>query len=304
MGTGAQVTVEVEGRGRWVLGHGAIIGRLWTADLHLPDPRVSEAHALVSLRDGQVVLLSLRRRLGVAGAPQTEVALRAGLVVELAPGLHLRVLDVRAPAEVLAVRLGDGPPQALLGACAVVAGAPWRLVPGQPADAALTLWSDGQGWWAAAPGRPGAPVGPESALGLPDGATARFETVRLGGAAPTGAAPELAPAPAGPLRLVARYDSVEVGPVGGAPTHFGGRPARILAELVAMGGPVGWEVVAREVWRDEPDLTALRRSWDSALHRLRGRLRACGVRDDLVTSAGPGLFTLRTLPGDVVEDRS
>jgi hypothetical protein len=309
MGTGAQVTVEVEGRGRWVLGHGAIIGRLWTADLHLPDPRVSEAHALVSLRDGAVVLLSLRRRVLVAGVPHSEVPLAPGLEVELAPGLALRVVDVRAPAEVLAVRLAGGPPQALLGGCSVVPGAPWRLVPGQPADAALHLWSDGQGWWAAGPALAAAPVGPGAVLALPDGRDAQFASIRLGGAAPTGAAPAGLPAEApgaaaGPLRLVVHYDSVELGLLGSPPTRFGGRPARVLAELVALGGPVGWEVVAREVWREESNIHALRRSWDSALHRLRARLRACGVREDLITSAGPGLFTLNVLPGDTVEDRS
>jgi len=30
------------------LGHGDIIGRLWSAALSIPDPRVSEAHAMVS----------------------------------------------------------------------------------------------------------------------------------------------------------------------------------------------------------------------------------------------------------------
>ena len=39
---------------------GDLIGRMHTAALHLDDGRVSEAHAMVSLRDGSLRLLSLR----------------------------------------------------------------------------------------------------------------------------------------------------------------------------------------------------------------------------------------------------
>ncbi len=302
MVTSAQVTVEVVGRGRWVLGHGAIIGRLWTADLHIADPRVSEAHALVSVREGRMVLLALRRRWTVEGVARTEVELRQGLEIELAPGTRLRVCEVRAPREALAVRLEGCPPQALLGACSVVRGAPWRIEPGQSSSAALWLWCDGHAWWAARPGCEGHAVEPGSVVPIGGGSTAAFESMALQGADATGAGEALLDG--APLRLVARYDSVEIGRIGGPSTFLGGRPARVLAELVAFGGPVGWEMVAREVWRHEADASALRRTWDTTLHRLRARLRSLGVREDLIVGAGHGLVTLSVVPGDQIEDRS
>ena len=42
------------------LGHGDLIGRLWTAALHLDDGRISEAHAMISLRGSELHLLALR----------------------------------------------------------------------------------------------------------------------------------------------------------------------------------------------------------------------------------------------------
>ena len=80
--------------------------------------------------------------------------------------------------------------------------------------------------------------------------------------------------------------------------------ARILSELVALGGPAGWEVVAREVWPDEDDAWVLRKRWDVNLGRLRGRLREGGVRTDLVRAAGTGQVELVLRHNDTLEDRS
>jgi pSer/pThr/pTyr-binding forkhead associated (FHA) protein len=57
------------------LEHGDLIGRLWSAALVIDDPRISEAHALVSLREGGFWLLSLRRKIAVGGRPVSEVRL-------------------------------------------------------------------------------------------------------------------------------------------------------------------------------------------------------------------------------------
>jgi hypothetical protein len=71
-----------------------------------------------------------------------------------------------------------------------------------------------------------------------------------------------------------------------------------------LGGPAGWEVVAREVWPDEQDTWALRKRWDVNLGRIRGRLREGGVRTDLVRAAGTGQVELVLRRGDVLEDRA
>ena len=44
------------------LGHGDLIGRLWSAALPIADARISEADAMVSLRGQELKLLALRGR--------------------------------------------------------------------------------------------------------------------------------------------------------------------------------------------------------------------------------------------------
>jgi len=57
---------------------GDIVGRMPRCDLRIEDPRISEAHALVSLRGPTLKLLVLRGRISVGGKTVTEVALSAG----------------------------------------------------------------------------------------------------------------------------------------------------------------------------------------------------------------------------------
>jgi hypothetical protein len=108
-----------------------------------------------------------------------------------------------------------------------------------------------------------------------------------------------------PIQLVAWYDGVEIHRDGRAPLTISGVGARILSELVSVGGPVGWQVVAREVWR-EPDVDTheLRHRWDVTLARVRARLKEAGVRSDLLRSTGAGLVQLVKYPADVFEDRT
>ena len=86
-----------------VVGHGDLIGRTPTAAVVLDDPRVSEAHAIVSLRKDELRLLALRRLVLVEGKPTEEVVLRPGLAITIVDGLVLTVAQVHAPAAVLAV---------------------------------------------------------------------------------------------------------------------------------------------------------------------------------------------------------
>ena len=103
-----------------VLGPGDIIGRLATAALHLDDGRISEAHAMVSLRGRELKLLALRGLFAVAGKPIDEIVLREGLAVELARGLEIYVEDVVLPTALLAIE-GEGlPRQVLAGTSSLV----------------------------------------------------------------------------------------------------------------------------------------------------------------------------------------
>lgn len=87
------------------------------------------------------------------------------------------------------------------------------------------------------------------------------------------------------------------------PLVLAGNQARIVSELVAFGGPVEWETVAREIWRDEGDRAVLRQNWDRNMSALRSRLKAADIRPDLIRADGKGKVELILLPGDRVEDR-
>jgi hypothetical protein len=106
-----------------------------------------------------------------------------------------------------------------------------------------------------------------------------------------------------PLRIITAWETAQVQAGDAPPVMFGGVHARILSELAALGGPAGWEVVAREVWPEEEDTWALRKRWDVNLGRIRGRLRDGGVRTDLVRAVGTGQVELVLRHHDVVEDR-
>lgn len=80
---------------------GDLIGRMWSAALFLDDPRVSEAHAMVSLRGDRLELLSLRGALTCDGMPATRVRLANGRRIGLVERLYLDVESVTCPAVAL-----------------------------------------------------------------------------------------------------------------------------------------------------------------------------------------------------------
>jgi hypothetical protein len=102
------------------------------------------------------------------------------------------------------------------------------------------------------------------------------------------------------MRVVPLYSSVRLEADGREPVLLHGQPARIASELCEYAEPVPWDVVAREVWRDETDEVRLRQNWDRNLRLLRERLREARLRDDLVLPDGHGNVALNLLPGDEV----
>lgn len=281
-----------------LVGHGDLIGRTPTAAVVIDDPRVSEAHAIVSLRKDELRVLALRRLLVVDGAPAEEVTLRPGLRITIVDDVVLTVERVHAPAAVLAVVLPSGERQ-LLPQVASITTAPPRLHGKLIPEARAVVWSVGDRWKLRLDGAIRALV-PGEQLTV-DGHPFGFELVPLADA--SAAATERATESAAPVRLVAFYDSVQIYQRNQKVHTLGGTGARILSELVACGGPTHWEVVAREVWPDEADPLTLRHRWDVSIGRLRSRLRSAGVRD-LLKSDGTGQLALELYPGDVVEDKT
>lgn len=281
--------------------HGDVVGRLWTAALQLDDGRVSEAHAMISLREGQLQLISLRGALAVGGQPQGQIALRPGLRVQLARGVELEVLDVALPDEVLGVEGDELPRQALPAVCSVLIEPSPRLAQGWREDARLHIWTTGDGWMARAPGAPPRPVTAGSVWPV-DRLALRFVALRLVDAGPR--TTRRHGAIDAPLHVVAQYDTVQIHRAEAPPLVLAGMQARLVSELVAFGGPVAWATLAGELWPGEVDLLLQRGRLDTVLSRVRRRLRAAGVRADLVHADGAGAVELLLYPSDRVEDRT
>lgn len=280
------------------LASGDIVGRSWCAALHVDDPRVSEAHALVSLRGDRLQLLALHGRFAVDGRVCSELALAAGQRVLLTPEIGFDVLDVVLPSSILGVR-GPGLLQtALHGATAIVARPELALAHASDADALAWLLPDGRGWKLR--DRSGAVryVGAGDRLALGPGEVELVE-VPLQASTPTQERSALM----APLRLVARYETVHLFRRDVPPVVLEGVQARLVSELVSFGVPVAWSVLAAQVWPGGDDPVQARKRLDGALARLRTRLREGGLRTDLVRPNGLGQFELFLYPGDVVEDQ-
>jgi hypothetical protein len=277
------------------LGHGDLIGRLGRAELRIDDPRVSEAHAMVSLRAETLKLVALRGRLKVEGRPVSEVVLAVGQVIELASGVELRIEDVVTPEEVLGLE-GEGlPRQPLHGVVSLFTLPRPRLEPGFHAQADATFWGEEASWRVAVGGQPARDFAAGDRFQIGDLA---FRAVLLplaqAASSPTVSA-------AAPVRIVASYDTAQIHQ-GGVVCMLAGVPARLLSELVAFKGPAAWEVLAQEIWGAAAERDALRTRFDMALSRLRKRFRDSGVRGDLVVMSGTGQIELVLRDGDVVED--
>lgn len=277
---------------------GDIIGRSTSAALPLDDGRVSEAHAMVSLREGQLQLLPLRGGLALGGEPVSHVVLTPGTVVQLADGVELTVAEAHLPLEVLGIEGRTLPRQMVPAVASVVAGARPRLVSGWREDALAQLWSTGEGFrLKTGESTREVAAGDVCTLG---GHELRFVAIPLGEAGPrtTRRVGDFAD----PLHLLARFDTVQLHREGRAPVIFSGMQARLITELVSVDGPVGWLALTAELWPDEDDAALRRGRLDALLMRVRRRLRATGIRTDLIRSDGSGTVELVRYPSDRIED--
>lgn len=281
---------------RYELVSGDVIGRHAASALPLDDARVSEAHAMVSLREQELRLIALRGAFAIDGRPVDSVALQPGLVVHLAPQLALEVEAVELPDSVMALEGPGVPRQVLPGVCSVVAGPPLRVQKGLSSAGLAVIWNTGPGWRV----REGGGEARDLVVGMQvAGLTAVAAPLAAAGLAATVRRDSVSP----PLELVVWPDSVHVHREGKPAVTISGILARILAELVAFDGPVHWKVLAGELWPKGDDQEVLRARLDVNLSRLRRRLRKHGVRVDLVRSDGAGQIGLLLYPHDRVEER-
>lgn len=278
------------------LHHGALIGRLWSADLHLNDPRVSEAHAMVSLRGRDVHMIALRGRMLVDGGWSSDVVLAPGMTVAFAHDVAIEIVDVRVPDTVFALEADGLAQQVLSTVTSLYGGAAPRLVAGWHAGADDHVWPDGEGWMRTI-GAP-TPIGEGDAW---DVAGTRFRVVmqRAEGAPPT----RNDPAYALPITIVARWDTVHLVREGAPTVVITGHMAHALSELATARAPIAWEALAGLRWK-EGDRDLLRHRWDMQVRRLRRKFSTHGLRADLIRADGSGLVELVLGPGDAVVDET
>lgn len=292
----AWVDLELPSGERVALGHGALIGRLWSADLPIQDARLSEAHAMVSLRGRDVHLLGLRGRFAIDGRVVSDTVLRPGLEIVLAKGLSLHVAAVHVPDTLFAVRAPGVAEQVLVGVSSLYGGVRPRVVAAWEADADDWIWPTGDGWLRGSTHPAAVQPGDAWEVG---GVVFQAVAQHIQGSVATVAEPGLAT----PITVHARWDTVHIARAGQAVVVISGHMARVISELVTVGAPLEWMTLARMLWEDD-DRDQLRRRWDMHLHRLRAKLRLHDLRQDLLRADGSGLVEVVLGPGDVVVDET
>jgi len=294
------VSFRLQGGQLVELSPGDIIGRSDRAALCLSEPYISEAHAMVSLRSGELRLLAMRGRFSVDGRPASQVALRPGQRIVLASRAVLVVDAVAVPTEVLALAIDGLAPQVLSAVCSLSVAPSPHLVPGFVPDADAVFWTSGETLNARIAERPTEQLRVGSAFELHG---RRCEVVALEFEAPSHAPTQESTEVGAPLHLILNYDTVHI-TAGAERLTLDNISARIVCELAAVRAPLAWREVARQIWGREPLAeSVLRERWDSSLARLRKKLQAARLRTDLVHTTGNGLVELVLGPGDTVEDR-
>jgi len=282
------------------LGPGDLIGRSDRAALCLLEPHVSEAHAMVSLRSGELRLLALRGRFTVDGKPSAQATLRAGQRVVLASRTPLLVEEVRLPDEALAIVDGDLPPQLVASVCSLHLAPDARLVVGFSPEADAVLWTSGDRLFARVGGGATRELSAGDTLVVAERA---LRVVRVRPEVASRAATQDSAEVGAPLHLILNFDTVHI-IAGPQRLTLDGIAARIVSELAAVRAPIAWQEIAREIWgRDDLPEAQLRERWDSSLARLRRRLGEARVRTNLVHSTRGGHVELVLDPGDTLEDR-
>ncbi len=282
------------------------MGRLSVAAVRIADPRVAEAHALVTLRGRGLRLEALQGWLAVGGRHVGGIDLEEGQAIALARGLVVEVEHVVLPRTVLALEftaLPSGLPTTheLSGSIYSITDVAPGLHPVMDLGAPAHVMSTGDGWCL----RMGGPVENISPgrRWTVAGWSVRAVALEIGvgeGVAPIEAErrEELA------MYITTRFNTAYFHVPGRPSFTLVDDPARVVGAMAARERSAPWDVVAQEIWPEVRDLSRLRERWDTALRRLRACLSEAGVRDDLVRSDGAGNIELHLMDGDLLYNDS
>lgn len=297
------VTFQTPAGEEVVLVPGDLVGRMPRCALRVEDPRISEAHALVTLRGAELRLLALRGRLGVGGKAVTEVALGVGSRVLLGGFYTLVVTAVDLPDTIYALALGDAAPLVIERVTMLrFVDGELRASAGFDPHAAATVWVSERGVHIRRRDEADEEVLEHGGATLIAGVRVAVQLVDnlLADQGVTAQQGQFDV----PLRIVSHYDTVHIYPADGSAIVLDGFAARLVTELGEIGTLVAWGAVASALWPDESDSGILRQRWDQTTSRIRKRLRDGRVRTDLVRANGTGLVELYLGPRDRFEDRS
>ncbi len=282
------------------LSAGDLIGRVSSASLHIDDPRVSEAHAIVSWRYGALWLLSLRRLIALDGKPLSKLRLASNMQVDLADGVRLYIEEVVTPKRVIAIQAPGFGLRPLPQVSSLYPGPPPRVVGRFIPDATVHIWWSGKAW-SARDDKRRFEVAPGDTIDVRD---CKFQICTIGIDDTAALSTKHEGAVATPMHIIAYYSSVEIHRAAQPVLTIAGLGAQIISELIAFDVPVEWKLVAREIWNDPIPTNELRQRWDAALNRLRKKLRNAGIRSDLLQSDGVGGFQFVLYSGDSIEDQT
>lgn len=290
---------------RHTLHAGHLIGRLPSAALRLDDPRISEAHALVSLRGRALKLIGLRRSLGVGRSWVAEVELRPGLKVLLEEDLGVEVVDVTGLDGSLlaieaegfkAIELDQPELSVLLDPLQVVAG--WKR------EAAAWIWRGEDRWTAQIAN--GAPMTLAAGAELTIAAhSLRVVEVPLDRAA-TRSGGRLHP----PLTITIHAMHTEIQVQGRHDVVKLKDNAHAILAAIAResrgGAPAHWTLIARRVWGKraqrhiDDGLRTTETNWYMNRARLREKLNKAGLPDLVEGEDGDVRLALRPGVDEVV----
>lgn len=271
---------------------GELIGRGVRCALSFTDPRISEAHAMLSLRNGGFWLLGLRGTVwnGRRWGPEVEVTPHQEL--RLADGVTLRVHEVDLPTTLLALEgIGDDP-LILTHDTLSLRASPFAMRAGFDGDADAWIWSS-EGHWLLRDASGdirvleiGLPIqlgaNRLTVVGVPLQAGQAGQTIRQRAAHPP------LDIEVGMQQTSVRCGSRSVVLIGRSHDIF-----RLTAVLTRdKGEPVHWSDIAGRIWR----VNATPDNWYHNRARLGTKLKNAGMPGDLV-QMDRGLVSLALRPG-------
>ena len=277
-----------------------MIGRSEQVALCLDDPRVSEAHAMVSLRGQHLVLLALRGRFRVDGEIVGEVILQPGVDIELYKDFWLQCDDVVLPEVLLGLSIPNVGESLLTKTTSVFirpdSGA-HTIQPGFVDSADVVFWRLGDHWHYRVLGEGAQTLSLESTIDI-QGVHIDVVAMHLrhAGIAKT----RQTDRPILHLDVTRHCVKIQMSSSPNA-SMVTGVPGKLLASLAQYQYPQPWEVIADQVWPD--DLCSphsLRRRFDVGLLRLREKLQQLDLPGDLLQMDGSGLISLALEDDDTV----